>query len=132
MLCNNFLAFLFFLLNVEDLGFLDQVFDLLFTNFQMVGFSLLVLVFQSELLHENSVWFSHIWEQECSRLTDRRSLEVDSEVSPLTFSRFGHVIHSADMEWHKLFVIDRNQDRKILIINEKLTSLHALWELFDG
>lgn len=54
------------LLLVLDLGFFYKVFDFLFSQSQMIVLSSLVLVFQSQLLDENCIWVSVVWEKKSS------------------------------------------------------------------
>jgi len=97
----------------------------------MVALSFLILVFKSQFFNENGVRVCHIREQKSSRLANRWGLEIDSQISPLTFSRFRHVVDGANMERNELFRVDRNEDCKALLINKKLTFSHALRNLFE-
>jgi len=120
------------LLLVLDLGFLDQVFDLLLGQSQVVVLPSLVLVFEGQLLDEDSVGVSHVREEESARLADGRRLEVDSEEGPLALARLGDVVDSADVERDELLRVDWHQDGEVLLVDEELAFLESLWESFHG
>lgn len=59
-------------------------------------------------------------------------MEVDSEIGPLAFTRFGHIVDGADMERNKLFLVDRDQQGEVLLIDEELTWLQLWREVLQG
>ena len=58
------LIFLLLVLLVNDLSLFDQIFDLLFDLSQVVVLSTIVLVFESQFLDVDCIWFFQLWELE--------------------------------------------------------------------
>lgn len=75
------LLFIFLLIRV--LVLLDEFFDLLLRDSEVVLLSLLVLVLKRHLLQENSIGISHIREQQTLAPPWSRNVEVNSQESPL-------------------------------------------------
>ena len=77
---------LFVLLLVLRLDLLDEVFDLLLSESQVVTFSLTILILESDFLHEHRIWVCQVWELEGSRLANAWCMEIDSQISPVSFA----------------------------------------------
>ena len=111
-----FESIILFLILLLDL--LDEVFDLLVGLVKVVGITSVITILEGKLFHKNSIWVSELWELKSSRLTRAWSVEVDPQVSPLALLLLGQVIDGADMERHKLILINWNKNGLILLVNE--------------
>jgi hypothetical protein len=76
--------FVFFL--VLHLDLLDEVFDLLLGESQVVTFSFTILILEGDFLHEHCIWVCQVWELQSSRLTYAGCMEIDSQISPISFT----------------------------------------------
>jgi hypothetical protein len=56
-------------------------------------------------------------------------MEVQSQVSPLTFNSLGHVLDGRDMERYEGVVVDWYQDCVVFLINIELTRFKVSWNL---
>jgi len=59
-------------------------------------------------------------------------MEIDSQISPLTFTRFRYVVDRTNVEWYKLLLIDGYEDSEHFLINEELSCLQVSGEVFEG
>ena len=59
-------------------------------------------------------------------------MEIDSQISPLTFTRFRYVVDRTNVEWYKLLLIDGYEDSEHFLSNEELSCLQISGEVFEG
>ena len=85
LLCDTMLSFFVFFL-ILGLVLLDEVFDLLLGESQVVIFSFTILILEGDFLHEHCIWVCQVWELQSSRLANAGSMEIDSEISPISFT----------------------------------------------
>jgi hypothetical protein len=78
---NLFVVFL-----VLRLYLLDEVFDLLLSESQVVTFSFTILILERDFLYEHRIWVCQVWELQGSRLANARCMKIDSQISPISFT----------------------------------------------